>query len=41
MLIGKHREAVRGYENHRFMQEIQEWSNQTSSAASSAASGRS
>jgi flagellar export protein FliJ len=40
MLIGKHREAVRGYENHRFMQEIQDWSNQTSSAASSAASGR-
>ena len=39
MLIGKHHEAVRGYEQRRFMQEIQEWSN-LASAASGATSGR-
>ena len=39
MLIGKHHEAERGYEQRRFMQEIQEWSNHAS-AASGAGSGR-
>ena len=40
MLIGKHHDAVRGYENKQFMQEIQEWSNQTSAASATAVSGR-
>ncbi len=39
MLIDKHHEALRGYENKRFVQELHEWSNQVS-AASAAPSGR-
>ena len=39
MLIGKHHDALRGYENKRFVQELHEWSNQVS-AASAAPSGQ-